>query len=139
MRKNPLTLTLAPACLLLALVAVSSSVVAQSVYRWVDAEGRTHFGDPASAPPGAKQVPLRTPMGQTAAVPPTPPANSDDACAQARERLATYQSAERIVETDSLGEQREYSPEARERLIALTELEAQRLCSGEPDPALDVP
>jgi hypothetical protein len=139
MRKKPLIPSAAPIWLMLALLALPSTVAAQSVYRWVDAEGRTHFGDPASAPPGAKQVPLRTPMGQAPAAAHTGPSTSDEACAQAQERLATYQSAERIVETDSLGEQREYSPEARERLIALTELEAQRICSGEPEPAPDAP
>lgn len=111
------------------------SAAAQAVYRWVDAQGRVHYGDPASAPPGARPVPLRAPPTAAAATPlPSPLPADTDACAQARERLATYESAERIVETDSLGEEREYSPEARERLIALTELEAQRLCSGEAEP-----
>lgn len=131
MRTQHMMRTAALAILVMLPLTWPLSTAAQSVYRWVDAQGRVHYGDPASAPPGAKRLSPRT-MSTVATTPaPLPLPKQAEACVQARERLTRYESAERIVETDSLGEQREFNPEARERLIALTELEAQRLCNGE--------
>lgn len=134
MRTQQVMRTAALAILVVLPLSLPLSTAAQSVYRWVDAQGRVHYGDLASAPAGAKPLPQRMPAtvaSTPAPAPPPPAAETPEACAQLRERLATYESAERIVETDSLGEQRELSAESRERLIALTELEAQRLCDGE--------
>lgn len=114
---------------------------AQAVYRWVDAQGRVHFGDPASAPSGAKAVQITGSTGVTdVPPPPSPPALAiespeegadPDACLRARAQLSTYQTAERIVETNSIGEEREYTEEAREQLIVRAEIAAQRACAAE--------
>lgn len=124
-------------------VLTSTAALAQSpsspaVYRWVDAQGRIHFGDPASAPAGAEVLapltpPASAPTAAAVAGEGSKPALADAAedCVRERDRLAMLASAERIIETDSLGEQRELTAEAREQLVARTELAVQRLCVGD--------
>lgn len=106
-----------------------------AVYRWVDANGRVHYGDPASAPQGAQAIrPLGGANQQQASNPITSafdesdPAVDEAACHRARTQLSTYQSAERIIESDALGQQREYSGEQREQLIARAEMAARTAC-----------
>lgn len=120
----------------LALAVPMLALAETSVYRWVDAQGRVHFGDPASAPSAAERV-NPPPVTTTAAVPKdaTPEAERQadgGECARARTRLTTYLAAERVIETDALGQQREYSGDQREQLIARAELEANQACSGIP-------
>lgn len=117
--------------------ALAQSPSSPAVYRWVDAQGRIHFGDPASAPAGAEVLAPLTPPASA----PTAAAVADEGsyaladaaedCTRERDRLAMLASAERIIETDSLGEQRELTAEAREQLVARTELAVQRLCAGD--------
>lgn len=118
---------------LMCCVLISLSAQAETaVYRWVDANGRVHFGDPASAPQGARA--LRAGPLTTSAAPPQPdadPAMAVEACESARTQLNTYQSAERIIESDALGQQREFSGAEREQLIARAEMAAVTACEGQ--------
>lgn len=97
------------------------------VYRWVDAQGRVHYGDqPAN---NAQEVPLReSGTVRASEPPPAPDQTSAEVCERLRERLETYRSAERIIETDSLGVDREFTAEQREQLIARTEQQVGETC-----------
>lgn len=126
------------AWLLMAAGLASAEASGSGVYRWVDAQGRVHFGDPASAPPEARPVRV-TGAGAVQEAPRPPPVElgpvaepdaDDGACEQARQRLETYRSAERIVETDSLGAQRELDAAAREQLLRRAERAVALDCAG---------
>lgn len=105
---------------------VATPAQADKVYRWVDEKGKVHYGDrPAQ---GAEQLKLRRP-GQ--AVPSAPADESpSEQCLQAQQQLREYQGAERIVERDALGNERQYSPEQHAQLIARTQDKVQELCEG---------
>ena len=132
----------APALLgiVLVLLLCAPGLQAQSVYRWVDAQGRVHYGDPSAAPRGAQAVPGARAFGgaSLAAIPGTTAgadagvAGEADACEEARARLISYQSAGDIVETDALGVERRLDDGRREQLLARTELEVDRACAGRP-------
>ena len=115
--------------LLLAVVAAGmfcAPAQADEVYRWVDEQGKVHYGDRPAA--GAEQMKLRRP-GQ--AVPTTPTdENPSEQCLHARQQLREYQGAERIVERDALGNEREYSAEQQAQLIARTEEKIRELCEA---------
>lgn len=124
---------------LLMTAAAPMAVNAATVYRWVDAQGRVHFGDPASAPQHAKPVPITpgTAVNQPASPPanaPMPlPATASLVCEQARAQYQAYLSADDIVETDSLGVERSLDDAAREQLIAGAEMSVARACDGAVD------
>lgn len=108
-----------------AALCLASPAGAQSVYKWVDAQGRVHYGDPATAPRGADPVTLRRGAPAAASVVP-------DDCLEARGRLDSYLNAGDIVETDSLGVERALDDDRRAQLLARTELDVERACTAAP-------
>ena len=112
-------------CLAVPLLALAvSPPAAADVYRWRDAQGQLHFGD---RPPANVRFERFEPragiknMGDGSANAEaqgdeTAQANGPD-CGEARDRLAEYRVAERIVETNALGEERELAADERERLV----------------------
>lgn len=121
MRK--LTLTLISA---LMLTSWSATVQANKLYRWVDEQGRVHFTD---RPPQGQRV-------ETLRVRPPPAAAPEQRnevsaeCLQAREKLAEFQNAERIVERDGLGQERAYSEQERALLIARSQNQVEQTCAN---------
>lgn len=101
---------------------------AGSVYRWVDAKGRVHYGDPSSAQAGAVEV---KPGGATAPSiqPPRPALVSAPECEDRRRQLNRYREAGQITETDALGQQHEYTDAQRLELIRIAEQKVQQACT----------
>ena len=101
-----------------------SPPAAADVYRWRDAQGQLHFGDRPPAKvrferfeprAGIKNMDDRS--GNAGAQgDETAQADGPD-CGEARDRLAEYRVAERIVETNALGEERELTADERQRLV----------------------
>lgn len=121
--------------LVLATLCLVSPAGAQSVYKWVDAQGRVHFGDPASAPRDADRVVLRsggTAPAPTAGEPADDLSAAPDACRAARDRLDSYLNAGEIIETDSLGVERTLDDDRRAQLLARSELDVERACTAAP-------
>jgi hypothetical protein len=77
-------------CMLLALAAlvVASTCLAQTMYRWVDAQGVVHYSDQPQ--PGAQAIPL--PSAQTYRAPPAAPAAPLATTSPAPTASAGYQS-----------------------------------------------
>lgn len=120
------------ACVLL-LAFAAGTAGAGKVYRWVDAQGKVHYSD---RPDGGKAVEVRP--GVTSTVPAAKPgadAAADEQraalCTQKREQLATYKNASRIVEKDSLGNEKEFSAEEQLKLIEKTEQDIKALCGDD--------
>jgi hypothetical protein len=117
---------------------VSAPVLAGNVYKWVDAQGRFHFSD--TAEPGWRRVDVSPTVVDGGPSPQTAVADDKRAteCRQKRDALTGYKTASRIVERNSLGVEHEYTPEERQKLIAMTE---QQLAgcppAEEPDEAGD--
>lgn len=116
----------------------SVSMAQAGVYKWKDANGRVHYGD--QAPSGAEKIKTGPDNGEAAPA----EGNSADAdkqnqkkieeCGRKRDQLATYKKASRIVETDSLGNQKEFNDEERQKLIEKTQKQIADGC-GELTPA----
>ena len=111
---------------------------ADRVYRWKDADGKTYYGD--TPPSGAQDVrtfdarlggPARSPAPE-AARDEEQVAAQDAECANKRNQLKVYRGATRLVERDSLGGEREYTLEERQKLVAKVEAELQAQCGDEP-------
>lgn len=108
---------------------VALTTGAGKVYRWVDANGRAHYGD---APPAAAQTQELAPAVKT------PKADEDadkkaaddaaKACQQARDTLASYNSAAKITQVDATGTTRELSDEDRKKLIDAEQAKVSKNC-----------
>lgn len=109
-----------------------------AVYKWKDANGRVHYGDqPVS---GAVEVNGGAVTGAASDV----PANADDQqakqkkadeCARKRDQLATYKKASKVVETDSLGNQKEFNEDERKKLVERTQQQVVENCGESADDA----
>lgn len=129
----------------LALSAAVAAVQAGAMYRWTDAKGVVHYSDVAV--PGAQALGVSKALSQGSTSRPaggvTPAANAEAGdpadpesivarkalCAQKKEQLARYQGSISIVERDTLGTDREYTPAEREQLMAKTKAEMDQACS----------
>lgn len=122
----------------LALLCIAGVVHAERIYRWTGADGKTYYGD---MPPGdARDVHGLEPRIGTSAPPPAALTESEQEvaarqaeCATKRAQLGTYRNAVQLVERDSLGRQREFTPEERQQLIAKVEAELEARCGETPD------
>lgn len=119
-------------------MAMSTLTAHADVYKWKDANGRVHYGDqPAS---GAEKVNA----GSVNAAPADASDNATDQsaqkrveeCSRMREQLANYKTASKIVETDSLGNQKEFSDDERKKLLDRTQKQIAASCG---DSAADAP
>lgn len=125
------------AMMLLCVLPLSAVSADAAIYRWVDAQGRVHYGDATTAPRSAEAVPQRygtdVPSRAASAVDPTelpvtelPP--TEQSCEQAQAQYDTYRGADQIVETDSLGVERTMDGAQREQLLARAEMRVSRAC-----------
>ncbi len=115
-------------------LAMSVLTAQAAVYKWKDADGRVHYGDQAKA--GAEKV-NAGPSNAEAAPAEDADADSDAAkqkkkraeeCNLKRDQLANYTKATRIVETDSLGNQKEFNEDERKKLIERTQKQVSDSC-----------
>lgn len=122
---------------------LAAPAYAGQVYKWVDPDGRVHYGDQPM--PGAKAVDLRTNRGTLATTDPVAETSAaeDDAepkpaeklkpdpelCAQKKKELETYNTASKIVERDRLGRDKEYGEEEKKMLIERTQKQIEQACA----------
>lgn len=114
--------------LLIALFCAGAAQAAE-VYKWVDKDGKVHYGD---RPKHDAQQIMADPADSSAATDPeaakTAEAKAAE-CSRKKAQLETYRKASSIKETDSLGRTREYSEEERQKLLALSEQQATEACA----------
>ncbi len=108
------------ACAVLLLVMAGSVMAAGKTYRWVDANGKVHYGD--QPPPNATAV-TEKPAGAAPAVDDGAKAGGTDAaeCERRTQKLNQYRNAAAVTETDSLGNKREYTEAERQKLVERAE------------------
>lgn len=115
------------------LLLLSTASYGASVYKWTDKNGRVHYGDKPVH--NAEKI---GPKVGTAATEPSPDTVEREKraaeCKSQKDQLAVYQSAARLVEQDSLGKQREFTAEEKQKLIALTEQKVKAICAPLPPP-----
>lgn len=98
---------------------------AATIYRWVDERGRVHYGDQRAA--GASSVEITPgsgvvrPTGEARAV-------SSQECERRKSQLEAYRDAASVIETDALGQRREYDPAQRAQLLQLGEQQVRSAC-----------
>src|SRR4051794_29714676 len=106
--------------IIVALAAASFSISSTAaVYRWVDSEGHVHYTDKALENAEPVNVHTGQPKGTQALpageVPPSGNltgeqlAQKKSECEQKKKQHDSYKTATKIVETDSLGRQHEYT------------------------------
>jgi hypothetical protein len=121
---------------------------AGQIYKWVDAQGRYHYGDqpqpgwtpvevkPIGGPAPERDTPTDAAPQPTTATGTKPGADDSAAreklraeeCQRRKEQLDTYRRAPKIVERNQLGEEREFSEEQRLKLIEQTQRQVKELC-----------
>jgi hypothetical protein len=129
-------------CLFL-LAAATGGAQAEKMYRWTDAQGKVHFSDrpqvnsakpievkPGSGPGNAGAAAAASEEGGGNKAAAAAPRNKAGECERLRGQLDTYRSAQRIIEKDSLGNEREYSAGDRDKLVQLTEKSMRDACGG---------
>lgn len=118
----------------IAIVTFAAAASAAEVYRWVDENGKVHYGDRPR--PGAERMEVAPPGGSGD---PADPEAAKTAAARAAEceskkkQLAGYRQAPTIKEINGLGEEREYNAEQKQKLIALTEQQVAAACGPPPE------
>lgn len=113
----------------LSALVLSAAAGAGEVYKWVDKDGRVHYGDKPKTTPAEQVAPQ---PGQLPGEPGDPAAAqqaASPACLAKRKQLESYRSASAINETDSTGQTRELSAEERQTLIANTEKQVTAACN----------
>ena len=124
---------------LIGLVAASLFLCAAAgadgtLYRWVDKDGRVHYGDDPAAANNAREVapnPLNAGVSGSSS-------GGDDAAAQKQaaecksksDLLGRYKNAATISETDALGNTREYSADEKDQLVAKTQKYVDDHCAA---------
>jgi hypothetical protein len=111
---------------------------ANRVYRWIDKEGHVHYTDqpPADIPSTAIAPGLPTiGTSETPAAPATATKTASteakpEDCGKAKEKLAAYNAASKITETDALGNTREYTAEDRLKLIEVMKTKVDQSCGA---------
>lgn len=126
--------------LMLLLSALTATAHAGDIYRWVDAQGVTHYSDRATAS-RAEAIQLKTgpadsrvPDAQAASEQPAATLQSTaqiraDECTKAQARLDSYRQADQLLFTDSDGEQREATPDERIQAIVRAETQTRAFCA----------
>lgn len=123
--------------LVIALALCSLGVSAAEVYKWKDANGRTHYGDRPTQ--NAEKITVKPGSGED-------PANADKArkelealkmqstkyasCQQKREQIETWKSASKIIEKDGLGREKEYSNDEKQLLLQRAQSTYEKECAG---------
>ncbi len=102
-----------------------------AVYKWKDADGRVHYGDQATA--GAQKVDGAVVNGAAAdeadnAADQSKQKHAEE-CGRKRDQLANYKKASKIIETDSLGNQKEFNDDERQKLIEKTQKQVTDGCA----------
>jgi hypothetical protein len=118
-------------------MAMSVLTAQAAVYKWKDANGRVHYGDQPTA--GAEKVSGGAVNDADAdaaesAVDQSKQKRAED-CARKREQLANYKRASKIIETDSLGAQKEFSDDERKKLLERTQKQVADSCGEASDDA----
>lgn len=117
-----------------ALMLAPQAAQAGKIYRWVDTQGKVHYGDQPL--PQAQEVKVGPPGGAaagTAALPGdgAPVAGGPSGnCQERRDQLALYRKAPSIVEKNALGVEHAYSEDERSKLIEMTERSVNEACGG---------
>lgn len=106
--------------------AGAAQAAGNKVYRWLDAQGRVHYGD--QPPPSASEVQTRaggltgaglvTPLAASAASASESDSEAAESCEELQQRANTWRNAQSIVETDVLGNEKTLSEEERQQLVA---------------------
>lgn len=130
---------LPPAALVLVVVAAvlpCMSHAAQTLYRWVDAQGQVHFSDQAHD--NAQRFDLHLPAGAASSPPPPATVLDSAACKQDKAQLTSYRKASSITETDAHGKIHVLTPAEQQKLVARTQAAVEKAC-GESAAAADGP
>src|SRR3546814_15283983 len=102
---------------------ISVPAFAAGVYKWVDTQGGIHYSD--TAQPGWRRVDISPTVVDAGALQPSADASTSGKraaeCKQKRDALVGYKTSARIVERNGLGVEHEYTPEEKQKLIAMTE------------------
>lgn len=123
--------------LVIALVACSVGVSAAEVYKWKDANGRTHYGDRPNR--DAEKITVKPGSGSDPSIAESGRKELEalkmkDAkyarCQQQREQIETWKSAGKIIEKDGLGREKEYSDDEKAQLISRAQSEFNKECQG---------
>lgn len=117
------------------LAVAGTSAAASKVYRWVDVRGQVHYSDrPAEDAREVQEVKVKFGAATESVEPGEDPAVLEarrvSGCATKRQQLTSYEASVRLVERDSLGREREFTPEERQLLIARTRGEIEQQCAG---------
>lgn len=125
--------------LLLTSLMLASFVASAAAYRWVDEQGKVHYGD--QPPPGAERIKAPPPAAEPGATEPqaspqaTPQTSRSgsmsaaDACQEYRSRLARYNSTPHLAVRGDDGEPRMMSAAERDNLINTTKTRGDEICA----------
>jgi hypothetical protein len=122
--------------LILVTCVFCAAAAAGDVYKWVDKDGRTHYGDKPKQ--GGEEVELHGTGGNgppsTDPVAANAQAARDAECQRKKSQLAAYAKAPSINETDNLGRTRAYTEEEKTQFLDRFQKQVDIACAP-PAPA----
>lgn len=123
--------------LVVALALCSLSANAADVYKWKDADGRTHYGDRPK--PNAEKITVKPGSGSDPSIAESGRKELEALkmqdqkyarCKEKREQLETLKSAGKIIEKDGLGREKEYSGDEKQLLLQRNQAAYEKECAG---------
>lgn len=122
-------------CAVLSLLGLAAMSADAAVYRWVDEQGQVHYSDKPRdqratqlefAPGSVGEASRRARAAEVQAS----QRAAEQRCQAARDELAQFAEAARLVERSANGDERELAPEERERLTAAARAKVVAACEG---------
>lgn len=118
--------------MVLSMLLVCAVAAAGEVYKWKDKNGVWHYGDRPT--PGAEQVELKTDEDAAPSVAEADRLAREKECQDKKAQLEGWRKSTKMSEVDSLGREREYTPQERAQFMALQEKKMQEICARPPSP-----
>jgi hypothetical protein len=114
------------------LFCLTTTAGAGALYRWVEKDGKVHYGD--QAPLGSQAQLVKPDLS----IPSSTQSDEEIAAAKARvencqklqSQLDTYTKSGKITSTDALGNIHEYSDDEKKKLLEQTKSKVDEACSG---------
>ena len=123
--------------LVIALASCALGVSAAEVYKWKDANGRTHYGDrpnrdaeKITVKPGSGADPSIAESGRKELEALKMKDQKYASCKEKQEQLETLKSAGKIIEKDGLGREKEYSGDEKQLLLQRAQSTYEKECAG---------
>ena len=119
--------------LILLPLLLAAAAANAAVYKWTDAQGRVHFSDKPVQDATTVQDKVATQaakQSEESQDKAKEKASKQEECKSAQDQADLYSKADRLIEKDALGNEKEYDAKDKEALMAVQQAKVKDACKG---------